>query len=327
VTTRPTVYATAPLRGQGLDLLRSIADVVEEPWIDETSMRLLNEDQLAARIEELGATVVICEADKCAGPVFEQPLLAVGSTRGDPTNVDIPGATAKGIPVLHAPGRNADGVAEMTIALLFAVNRHVIRADADVRKGDVFFNGTIPYQRFRAWQLAGRTAGLVGLGAVGRATRWRLEGLGMKVIAYDPFSSEATHDDLDAMLAESDVVSLHAAVTPDTFGLINTDRFAAMRDGAIFLNSARAALHDTDALVAALASGKLAGAGLDHFEGEALPAGHPLIDIPNVVLTPHIGGATYDTEANHTALIAADLAALLAGDKPKHIANPEVLTS
>src|SRR3954468_14991865 len=153
-------------------------------------MRLMNEEQLAERIADVGATVVICEADKCAGPVFEQPLVAVGSTRGDPTNVDIPGATAKGIPVLHAPGRNADGVAEMTLALLFAVNRHVLAADRDVRAGDVFKDGTIPYQRFRAWQLAGRTIGLIGLGAVGRATKWRLEGLGMYVIADDPDAAE-----------------------------------------------------------------------------------------------------------------------------------------
>jgi D-3-phosphoglycerate dehydrogenase len=325
VTSRPVVLATAPLRGPGLDLLRSIADVVEEPWIDDHSMRLLDERKLAARIAELGATVVICEADRCAGAVLEEPLIAIGSTRGDPTNVDIPAATAKGIPVLHAPGRNADGVAEMTIALLLAVNRHVLRGDADVRAGNVFHDGTIPYQRFRAWQLAGRTAGIVGLGAVGRATKWRLEGLGMTVLSCDPYAPDATHTDLDTMLSECDVVSMHAAVTPTTLGLINADRFAAMRDGAVYLNSARAALHDTDALVAALESGKLGGAGLDHFEGETLPAGHPLLAMGNVVLTPHIGGATYDTEANHTALIAADIDALLRGEKPKHCANPEVL--
>jgi D-3-phosphoglycerate dehydrogenase len=319
------VLATAPLRGPGLDLLRSIADVVEEPWIDESSMRLLDERKLSARIGELGATVIICEADRCAGAVLDEPLIAIGSTRGDPTNVDIPAATAKGIPVLHAPGRNADGVAEMTLALLLAVNRHVLRGDADVRAGNVFVDGTIPYQRFRAWQLAGGTAGIVGLGAVGRATRWRLEGLGMTVLSYDPFAPDATHTDLDAMLGECDVVSMHAAVTPDTFGLMNTERFAAMRDGAIYLNSARAALHDMDALVAALGSGHLGGAGLDHFEGEALPAGHPILGLSNVVLTPHIGGATYDTEANHTALIAADLEALLNGGTPMHCANPEVL--
>jgi D-3-phosphoglycerate dehydrogenase len=318
------VYATAPLRGPGLDLLRSVADVVEEPWINESTMRLLNEEQLAARLTELEATVVICEADRCAGAVLDVPLVAIGSTRGDPTNVDIEGATTKGIPVLHAPGRNADAVAEMTIALLFAVNRHVLRGDADVRSGNVFLNGTIPYQRFRAWQLAGRTAGLIGLGSVGRATRWRLEGLGMQVISYDPYAPEAQHT-LDELLAEADVVSMHAAVTPDTFGMLGPDQFARMKEGAIYLNTARAALHDMDALVDALKSGRLIGAGLDHFEGESLPAGHPLFDIANVVLTPHIGGATYDTEANHTRIIADDIARLLKGETPNHCINPEVL--
>lgn len=324
MTERPLVLATAPLRGPGLDLLRSIADLVEEPWIDEKHMRLLDEEKLAARIGELGARVVICEADRCAGPVLEHDLLAIGSTRGDPTNVDIDAATERGIPVLHAPGRNADAVAEMTLALLFAVNRHLNRADADVRAGKVFSDGTIPYQRFRAWQLAGRRAGLVGLGAVGRATRWRLEGIGMNVIAYDPYASDASST-LDEVLERADVVSMHAAVTPETFGMIGADQFAAMKNGAIYLNAARAALHDTGALVDALRSGKLAGAGLDHFEGEALPAGHPLLDLPNTVLTPHVGGATYDTEANHTRIIAEDLARLLKGEPPNHCMNPEVL--
>ena len=133
VTDRPTIYATAPLRGPGLDILRSLGDVIEDSWISETTMRLYNAEQLAERITETGASIVICEADKCAGPVLETGLLAIASTRGDPTNVDIPGATAAGIPVLHAPGRNADAVAEMTVALLMAVNRHVLQADADVR--------------------------------------------------------------------------------------------------------------------------------------------------------------------------------------------------
>lgn len=324
VPDRPVILATAPLRGPGVDILRSIGELVEDPWISETSMRLYNEQQLAERIAETRASVVICEADKCAGPVLESGLLAIASTRGDPTNVDVPGATAAGIPVLHAPGRNADAVAEMTLALLLAVNRRVLPADADVRTGQVFRDGTIPYQRFRAWQLAGRTAGLVGLGAVGRATKWRLEGIGMRVIACDPYAEGATHR-LDQLLDEADVVSMHAMVTPDTIGMMGEKQFAAMRDGAIFLNTARAALHDTDALVDALRSGKLSGAGLDHFEGEMLPAGHPLVEMSNVVLTPHIGGATYDTEANHTTIVAADLALLLRGGRPQHCINPEVL--
>lgn len=325
MTDRPIIFSTAPLRGPGLDALRALGEVTVDPWIDHSPLRLYNETDLAARAAELGATVLICEADKCAGPVLDLPLVAIGSTRGDPTNVDLPGATAKGIPVLRAPGRNADGVAEITVALLLAATRGIIAADRDVREGQVYRDGSIPYQRFRGWQLAGRTAGLVGLGAVGRAARWRLEGLGMHVIASDPFADDATHD-LDELLGEADVVSMHAAVTPDTLGLMSAERFARMREGAVYVNSARAGLHDLDALTAALASGHLSAAALDHFEGENIATDHPLVAMANVVLTPHIGGATYDTETNHTTLMADGLAALLRGERPANLANPEVLS-
>jgi len=315
---------TAPFRGEGLETLRSIADVVYEPWIEQTPLRIYKADELAERVRAEAANILIVETDSVKGPVLELPLLAIGSCRGDPNNVDIPAATAKGIPVLRAPGRNADAVAELTVALLFAVDRGVVAADADVRADRVWRDGTIPYQRYRAWQLAGRTAGLIGLGAVGRATKWRLEGLGMNVIAHDPYAPDATHSLAD-LLTESDVVSMHAVVTPETEGMIGAEQFALMKPGAIFVNSARAMLHDTDALVDALRSGHLAGAALDHFVGEHLPPDHPLCKMDNVVLTPHIGGATYDTEANHSRLIADDLARLLAGERPQHIVNPEVL--
>jgi D-3-phosphoglycerate dehydrogenase / 2-oxoglutarate reductase len=325
MTDKPVIFSTAPLRGPGLDALRELGEVIVDPWIDHEPLRLYGADALAARAVEVGATVIICEADRCAGAVLDLPLLALGSTRGDPTNVDLAAATAHGIPVLRAPGRNADGVAELTVGLLLAVTRHLLPADHDVRAGEVYRDGSIPYQRFRGWQLAGRTAGLVGLGAVGRATRWRLEGLGMRVISSDPFAPEATHA-LDDLLAEADVVSMHAAVTPDTLGLMSADRFAAMREGAVYVNSARAGLHDLDALTAALTSGHLAGAALDHFEGESIPADHPLVAMHNVVLTPHIGGATYDTEINHTTLMADGLRALLRGERPANLANPEVFS-
>jgi len=324
MTERPVILATAPLRGPGLETLRSLGDVVEESWISATTMKLQNDEQLAARIAATGATIVICEADQCKGAVLDAGLSAIASTRGDPTNVDVAGATAKGIPVLRAPGRNADAVAEMTIALLMAVNRHLVAADGDVRNGDTYKDGTIPYQRFRAWQLAGRTAGIVGLGAVGRATKWRFEGLGMTVIAYDPYAPDATHE-LDELVSTADVVSMHAVVTPETAAMIGAKQFALMKEDAIYLNSARAALHDTDALVEALQSGSIGGAGLDHFEGENLAPGHPLLSMRNVVLTPHIGGATYDTEANHTTIIANGLAQLLKGEVPDNCVNPEVL--
>ena len=322
---RPKALVTAPFRGEGLDTLERLADVVYDPWIEQQPLRIYNSEQLAERVEAEDANVVVVESDSVKGPVLDLPLVAVGSCRGDPNNVDVAAATARGIPVLRAPGRNADAVAELTVALLFAVNRGVVRADRDVREGEIYRDGTIPYQRFRAWQLAGRTAGLVGLGAVGRATRWRLEGLGMRVIAHDPYADDATHT-LDDLLAEADVVSMHAMVTPETQGMIGVEQFARMKDDAIYVNTARAILHDTDALVAALESGRLGGAGLDHFEGEHLPTDHPLQSMSNVVLTPHIGGATYDTEANHSKLIADGLAQLLGGGKPDNLVNPEVLS-
>jgi D-3-phosphoglycerate dehydrogenase / 2-oxoglutarate reductase len=323
VADRPRALVTSPLRGPGFDKLRRIADVAYDPWIEQTPLRMYNAEQLAERVKGEGATVLVVEVDSVKGPVLELPLVAIASTRGDPNNVDIPACTAAGIPVLNAPGRNADAVAEMAIALLFALNRHVVRADADVRAGELYAGGTIPYQRFRAWELNGRTVGLVGLGAVGRALRWRLQGLGMKVIAFDPYNHEAEHS-LEDLLAESDIVSMHAPVTPGTTGMIGAAQFAAMKDGAVFINTARAQLHDTDALVAALQSGKLAGAGLDHFVGESLATDHPLATMTNVVLTPHIGGATYDTEARQAGMIADDLERLLAGEKPRFLINPEV---
>src|SRR5580693_9083717 len=158
VDSRPRALVTAPVRGPGLELLHELADLVIDPWIDQQPIRIYNAEQLAERAAAEGATILVVEADSCKGPVFELPLTAVASTRGDPTNVDVAGATAAGI-----------------------------------RTGQTYRDGTIPYQRFRAWQLAGRTAGIVGLGAVGRALAWRLEGLGMRVVSSDPYAPDATH--------------------------------------------------------------------------------------------------------------------------------------
>jgi len=322
---RPVALVTASFRGPGLDLLRELCDVELDPWLDHSPMRIWDGEKLAERVDELGATVLICEADFVQGAVLDRPLKVIGSTRGDPTNVDVQAATARRIPVLHTPGRNADGVAEITVALLFAVTRHLLPADRDVREVDVFRGGTLPYQRYRAWQVAGRTAGLIGLGAVGRATQWRLQGLGMQVISFDPYSDDATHDSLESLLADADVVSMHAAPTPETLGMMGPKQFGVMRQGAVYLNAARAGLHDIEALVDALDSGHLGGAGLDHFDGEQLPGGHPLLAMDNVVLTPHIGGATYDTEVTHSQMIADDVARLLRGERPEHCINPDVL--
>jgi D-3-phosphoglycerate dehydrogenase len=323
-TTRPKALVTAAVNGPGLNLLHQLADLVLDSWLDQPSLRIYNAKQLAARVAEEGANLVVVEGDVCGAELYEQPIIAVASCRGDPTNVDVPAATAAGVPVLRAPGRNADAVAELAVALLFAATRGLLPADRDVREGEIYRDGRIPYQRYRAWQLAGTTVGLVGLGAVGRALRWRLRGLGMDVLAYDPYAADATSS-LDELFERSHVISVHAPVTEETTGMIDKDAFARMQDGVVYLNTARAKIHDTDALVDALRSGKVGAAGLDHFEGEILATDHPLTEFPNVVLTPHIGGATYDTETNHTTTIAEDLCRLMAGARPLHIVNPEVL--
>ena len=283
--TRLRALVTAPLRGEGFDKLRQLADVVYDPWIDQTPLRIYTAEQLAERASAENADVLVVESDSVGGPVFELPLLAVASTRGDPNNVDIAGATAAGIPVLHTPGRNADAVAEMTIALLFAATRHVLTADADVRAGQVFRDGTLPYQRFRAWEIAGRTAGLVGLGAVARALRWRLTGAGRERHRLRPVQRGGQPQPRRTARRGRRRLAARARHRRHR----RDDRRRAVRGDArrrVFLNTARAQLHDTDALVDALRSGKVAAAGLDHFVGEWLPADHPLAAMPNVVLTP-----------------------------------------
>ncbi len=321
---RLRALVTAPLRGPGFEVLQQFADVVYEPWLEYVPIRLYDPPRLAHRLAEVGADLLVCEADFCSGPVMELPLRAIVATRGEPSNVDVPAATAAGIPVLHTPGRNADAVAELTVGLLFAVNRRIVPADRDVRTGRVFTE-TLPYQRYRSELLAGQTFGIVGLGAVGRAVRGRMEGLGLAVIAHDPYVAEARHS-LEELLATADIVSMHAPPSAETAHMMGAPQFAAMRPGAVYLNTARAVLHDLDALVASLESGHLGGCGLDHFDGEQLPEGHPLCGRDDVVLTPHIGGASYHTEQVQASMVAADLQRLLAGGRPVHIANPEVLT-
>ena len=130
-----------------------------DSWLDQPKLRIYNANELADRVAAEGANLVVVESDQCAGKLFDQPLIAVASCRGDPNNVDVDAATAAGVPVLRAPGRNADAVAELAVGLLFGASRGILAADRDVRAGDIYQDGTIPYQRFRAWELAGGPPG------------------------------------------------------------------------------------------------------------------------------------------------------------------------
>ncbi len=324
MTDRHRALVTAPFRGPGLDTLRSLADVVLDPWIDHQPLRLYNADDLAARVEAEGADLLIVESDSVKGPVLDLPLVAIGSCRGDPNNVDIAAATEKGIPVLRAPGRNADAVAEMAVALLFAVNRGVIRADLDVRAGETYRDGTIPYQRFRAWQLAGQTVGIVGYGAVGRAAAWRFAGLGMKVISYDPFAPDATHS-LDDLLAEADVVSMHAAVTPESAEMIGAEQFARMKEGAVYINTARA-----DCTTPPPSRSRWPTATSAARASTTSPANVSTSTIRSArcgtSCSPRTSAGRPTTpRQNHTTLIVDGLVTLLDGGIPPNLVNPEVI--
>jgi D-3-phosphoglycerate dehydrogenase len=322
-TDRPRALVTAPLRGPGLAALHQVVEVIHEPWIDQQPLRIYDDDALAARVGADGIRVLVVESDLVGPATCAQGLLAVAATRGDPTNVDLAAATAAGIPVLRTPGRNADAVAEHALGLLLAVTRRIPQADREVRDGLVWRDGTIPYQRYRSPELRGRTVALVGFGAVGRALAWRLEALGMAVRAYDPYQPDASHD-LGATLRGADVLSLHA---PKQSGpaLIGAAELALLAPGAVVLNTARGSLLDTAALLAALDDGRLAGAGIDHVEGEAPSPGDPLLHAAGVVVTPHVAGATWDTEERGAAMVAEDLRLLLTGQRPLHLANPDVL--
>ena len=216
-TSRPVALVTAPFRGEGLETLRDLADVVLDPWISADTMRMYNAEQLAERARGEGATIVICESDVCAGPVMELPLIAIGSTRGDPTNVDVPAATAARHP--RAAGAGAQRRRGGRDRGGAAVRRDAPRGPGRSRRaGGRRVEGRDDPLPALPRLAGGRgTAGLVGLGAVGRALRWRLEGLGMKVVAHDPYADDAKQS-LEEVLESADVISLHAAVTPETEG-------------------------------------------------------------------------------------------------------------
>ena len=206
---RPVALVTAPFRGEGMDELGKVADVVYDPWLEHRPLRIYKAEDLAQRIDDEGADILIVESDSVKGPVFERTLQRDRERAGAiPTTSTSPRPPPRASRSLHAPGRNADAVAEMTLALLFAVNRWIVQADADVRSGQVYANGVIPYQRYRAWQLAGRTAGIVGLGAVGRADQVAPRGHRHAACSRSTRTTpQRRTTTLDAMLPECDVVS------------------------------------------------------------------------------------------------------------------------
>lgn len=319
------ILSLAPLAGPGLDVLRSLGEIVIDPWIDHVPIKLHAADELRARLE--GVDVLIVEADHISAEVLEGTSVRfLGVCRGDPNNVDVAAATKNGVVVIRTPGRNAAGVAELAIGLMLALLRRIVAADDDVRAGRWVVDGKIAQQRYQGRELSSCVVGLVGYGAVGRATARRLRALEARLTAFDPYASAPDvemHSDLGDLMAASDIVSIHAPMSEATRGLVGAEAFARLKRGSYLVNTARYDIVAEEPMLQALRDGTLAGAAFDHFHNEFLPADHPLTSMPNVILTPHIGGTTVQTIEAHTTQIADAIRDVLEGRANDAVVNPE----
>ncbi len=304
-------------------------DVSYESWTDTN--RLQDPDELGARITEEGVGVLIVEADFVFEEVFDAApgLLLVGVCRNALNQVDLPSATAHGVAVIHAPGRNTNAVAEMTIGLMLALARRIPQADRLVR-GLGWRDPTIGYRSFRGREIAGSTVGVVGFGQIGRAVARKCAALGARVLVHDPFvparqigALGAEAAGLDELAAGADFVTLHVPENERTHRLVDAAFLRQMRPQAFLINTGAGGSVDPVALAAALDAGTIAGAALDVFDGHPLPASNPLHSAPNVILTPHIGGATEETVERHSRIMTSAIERLLAGKPLRYVVNPD----
>ncbi len=279
----------------------------------------------AQLVEALDAhEALVVHAAPVTSDVLAAPSLrVVCCARGGPVNVDVEAATERGIPVVTTPGKNAESVADLTLAFLVMLARRLPVAQRFLLDGNVAGESVLEGARFLGHDLVGRTLGLVGFGNVGRRVAERARAFGMDVLVYDPFQDVDGVASLHELLVRSDFVSLHARATPENENLMDAAAFGAMQPGSYFVNTARETLVDEDALEDALRSGRLAGAALDVVRPRA--DRHPLLDYDNVVLTPHVGGATHETLLRGATMVADELQRLAAGDAPENVINREAV--
>ena len=331
-------YIAAKYMQQGLARLADRGVSVEVRHWEHPSLIALQEANLA--IEQGGPAAVPLPAELTAGieqidvlmvqftPVSAQliergkRLKLISVLRGGVENVDLAAATKRGICVMNTPGRNARAVAECAMGLILSEIRNLARAHACLKNGD--WRRTFPNSDCIP-ELCDRTVGLVGYGAVGRLVAGYLQAFGSRIIAFDPFCqgdpAPAKLVDLETLMRESDVISVHARLTPETNHLIGERQLAMMKPTAVLVNTARSALVDERALVKALQARRIMGAALDVFDVEPLPAGHPLLKLDNVTIVPHLAGSSIDAFLNSPKLAAGHFERLLAGQRPLPIVN------
>jgi D-3-phosphoglycerate dehydrogenase len=238
-------------------------------------------------------------------------------------SIDVDAATAAGVCVTTTPGLNSSSVADHTLALMLACVRRIVENHVSVKSGEWDRGG-----RMIGTELAGTTVGIIGLGAIGSAVARRLAGFDVTVLGYDvqgPALPNVRLVELDELLGESDVVTLHVPFGADTRHLIGPRELALMRPGAILVNVSRGGVVDEDALLAALIDGKLSGAALDVFEHEP-PQSSPLVDLPQVVATPHIGGISVSAQQAMLESSVRSVLDVLAGRRPEGLINPQAIS-
>lgn len=273
-----------------------------------------NPQQLVEALEGVEALLVhgapVTDAVLDASP----RLKIVGIARGGPVNVDLAAASRRGIAVITAPARNADAVADLSLAFMVMLARNMTGSIKYVsdggRVGDSAFEGA----QFFGHELGGQMLGLVGYGNVGRRVASRAAAFGMSILVFDPYIDASQVEQpagkierLDDLLAGADFVSLHARVTPETVNFFDAQKFDRMKPGAFFINTARETLLDEQALYHALQSGRLAGAALDVLRPWTQDVANPLVGLPNVIITPHIGGATHEAALRGVQILAAQI--------------------
>ncbi|MGE5274604.1 MAG: phosphoglycerate dehydrogenase [Verrucomicrobiota bacterium] len=314
-TTRPRVLVREQIAEAGVDLLRSHFDVDVDG--DSDLERTIGDyDAIVVRSQTLLTADLIDRAER---------LKVIGRAGVGVDNVDVDAATRRGIVVANAPESTVVSAAEQTIGLLVALARNIPQAHAALKQG------SWERSRWSGIELAGKTLGVLGLGRIGQQVARRAVGLGMRVVAYDPFVGDDRFREagiereaaVEDVLAASDFVTLHLPLTDETRGIIGREAIAAMRDGARLINAARGALVDEDALVEAIRAGKLGGAALDVFSSE--PYSGPLLELDEVVVTPHLAASTDEAQDRAGVIIAEQIVAALDGAPVTNAVNIPVV--
>lgn len=324
------ILILAPFAVPVLDRLKKNLDVVHENWME--TKKLLSSQEFVSRIQEQDIPIVVVEADFVQREVFERAtkLKLLGVCRADLVHVDVAAATERGVPVVNTPARNAVAVAELTLGLMLSLMRKIPAAHNMVSSGK-WVDPTDAYFHMRGSELWHKTIGIVGFGAIGKHVAKRLLAFESDVLAYDPFVDPDKMRDmgvakveLDEMMRQSDIVTIHCTTTPETVGLIDARRLSLMKPTAYLVNAASAYVVDEQALVEVLRERRIAGAAFDVYKTWPVKPDDPILKLGNVILTPHVGGATDESVLRHSEMMADDIERFLKGERPRNLANPRV---